>query len=426
MEGLSVEILAYVKQFAELSKSNPALATFFGLYGAGVLAYVTKDVPRSFFGWVKDVLHKQFTISMKIPNESRVFRKFMQWYEDQGFSNKSRTLRASALWNDDSRKRFQITAGLGNHYFFHEGRIFKLTRSEKELNNSVEVKEEITLTTYGRSRKPFEKLLQISNPDRKAERELQVYKYSGHWQHFYEQQEKKFDTVVLKEETKEKLFKHIDNFQDSKEWYCNKGIPYRTGILLHGPGGTGKTSIVKALCTKYKKQLYLLPLNGLTDSSLESALVHAPSNAIILIEDIDAYGVKLDREKSKKEDSPSAVEEIAELANDAFSTLTMSGILNALDGVGESNGRIVVATTNYPETLDKALTRPGRFDLKLEIGHLEEETAVKMFNKFYPNFKVKKIKMNRRITPAEFQFLAMENLTSPKEVLTNLERRINE
>jgi len=407
IEQIMETVLLYSKEFAALSKENPMLAGALGLYGAGIFAYFTKDLPSRFISWVKSVIHKQFTISVRVSNIETTFYNFMDWYESQGFSKKSRTLRALYNYESEQPKTYRINAGLGNHYFIFNKRIFKLTRVEKDMQNSKDVKEEMVLTTYGRSRAPFDKLFDECNPDREVNNELTVFKYKDGWDYFYTQEEKDFDTVVLRSEIKDKLISHIETFHESKDWYIRNGIPYRTGILLQGPGGTGKTSIVKALCSKFNKRLCILSLGGMTDSALEDAMSNLRKDSIILIEDIDAYGMKMNRDSDESENY--------------MSMLTMSGILNALDGIAGSPGRIVIATTNHPEKLDKALTRPGRFDINMEIGYLTDETFLGMFEKFYPEFKVEhKKKFKKEITPAEFQILAMSNLNTPIKVLRNV------
>jgi len=425
IEEWMVLFYKYSKMFVELSKSNPALAGFIGLYSAGVVAYFTRELPSRIYNFATAITYKQFTITVNVANDGYVFDYFMKWYEKKGHSNKSRTLRVE----DDYRgiKRFKIGAGLGNHYFMHGRRIFRLTRIEKDLQNSKEVKEKIIITTYGRSREPFEELFDTCCPDRKETiNSLNVYKHaSDGWEYFYEQDERNISTVVLREQDTKKLLGHIDTFHKARNWYTKNGIPYRTGILLQGPGGTGKTSIIKALCSHYKKTLYTLSLNNISDSGLESALATAPSDCIVLIEDIDAFGVSLTRTGNRKLDRETEIVDTGGDAKEimqAITGLSMSGILNSIDGIAGSNGRILIATTNHPEQLDAALVRPGRFDLIMDIGYLVPETFIKMFAKFYPDFVVGDAEFKQEISPAKFQFLAMCNLESPENVLDEVRK----
>lgn len=64
--------------------------------------------------------------------------------------------------------------------------------------------------------------------------------------------------------------------------------------------------------------------------------------------------------------------------------VTLSGLLNALDGVAAQHGRIVVMTSNHPEKLDPALVRPGRIDVKVELDHADDKQIATMFARFFP------------------------------------------
>ncbi len=66
------------------------------------------------------------------------------------------------------------------------------------------------------------------------------------------------------------------------------------------------------------------------------------------------------------------------------SKITMSGLLNALDGTMAQSGRMVFMSTNYPQRLDAALLRPGRIDVKFELGWASHFQMQKMFLKFFP------------------------------------------
>jgi chaperone BCS1 len=405
-------IVDYSKQFIDLTKDNPVLGGVIGLYGAGVLGYFTRDLPGRFINWVKVVSHKQFTISMTISNYDReVYDSFLSWYEKENFSKKSRTLRAEDCYKGKSR--FKIGAGLGNHYFVRNWRLFKLSRSEKDLQNSTAVKETIRITTLGRSRKPFENLLRLSNPDREDSKgKLHIYKWSGsEWKHSYKQTQRDLDTVILKEGVKEKIIQHFDKFEKDRTWYLDNGVPYRTGVLLEGPGGTGKTSIVRAICSTLNKNLYIMNLGLMSDSSFEAAMTGVDIDAIVLIEDVDAFNITLNRESGGEDGSKTSTDFMK------FNALTMSGILNGIDGVAGSEGRILIATTNHPEKLDKALIRPGRFDLVEHIGYLDNESFIRMFNRFFPENMISEIDIKKELTPATVQALVIANLKTPEVVL---------
>lgn len=110
----------------------------------------------------------------------------------------------------------------------------------------------------------------------------------------------------------------------------------------------------------------------MSDDRLMHRLADAPENSIVLLEDADAAFVS--REDSTETDS----------AFQGANRLTFSGLLNAIDGVTSTEGRIVFMTTNYIDRLDPALIRPGRVDNIQYLGHCTGHQLTEMFRKFYP------------------------------------------
>lgn len=161
----------------------------------------------------------------------------------------------------------------------------------------------------------------------------------------------------------------IEKFQQSAEWYLNKGVPYRRGYLLYGPPGTGKTSFTQAIAGAMNLNICYLNLSGdrIDDDGLNRALNDAPSHSIILLEDVD--GIFVEREAVNQGQEGRRV--------------TFSGLLNALDGVRSQEGRILFMTTNHREKLDPALLRPGRCDVQVELKNAAFKQMQEMYTRFY-------------------------------------------
>ena len=165
----------------------------------------------------------------------------------------------------------------------------------------------------------------------------------------------------------ESLIADVRNFLGRRDWYLERGIPYRRGYLLYGPPGTGKSSAVLAIASAMKMDIAILSLanSSLDDDDLCQLLSNCPVNSIVLIEDIDCVFV----ERKATEDKPNK--------------LTFSGLLNAIDGVAAGEGRILFATTNHIERLDPALIRPGRIDRKELLGYADREQLRRLFVRFF-------------------------------------------
>lgn len=139
----------------------------------------------------------------------------------------------------------------------------------------------------------------------------------------------------------------------------------KKGYLLHGPPGTGKTSLVHVIASESLMDIYLLNLASpfMNDDQLKFLLQSIPSKSVILLEDIDAAWQQNTRNQ-----------------------LTKSGILNALDGFGSYNGSILIMTSNHPELLEERLKRPGRIDLQIDIDVPQEIDIRQMVRDLFPNW----------------------------------------
>lgn len=190
----------------------------------------------------------------------------------------------------------------------------------------------------------------------------------------------------------EELKERLNLFIKHPEWYIERGIPHSLGIMLHGIPGAGKTSTIKAIAKDTNRHIFNLSLRPyttqrqLTNLFLNESVTIMGSDGnkqtlkiplnrrVYVIEDIDCLtNVVLDRSlqnRSKEDD----------MASEA---VNLSFLLNLLDGVLETPGRILVITSNYPEKLDRALVRPGRIDVKIKFSNASRAFIHEMIEKFY-------------------------------------------
>ncbi len=168
-------------------------------------------------------------------------------------------------------------------------------------------------------------------------------------------------------------------FLENELWYKNKGIPYHLGILLHGNPGCGKTSIIKATLEHTGRHAFVIPLNRVkTCGELENIFysenvddINIPINKrIYIFEDVDCISnIVFDRKNKKNDDdeeeyysdnedknSNDLNKNIINLLKNNKKTsfkhsdrLNLSCLLNILDGIIETPGRIIIMTTNYPK-----------------------------------------------------------------------------
>lgn len=258
---------------------------------------------------------------------------------------------------------------------------------------------------------------------------------------------RRFENLYFDE--KEKLIKKIDFFINNKSWYEKEGHPYTLGIGLSGPPGTGKTSIIKCIANKLKRHLIQIPLNKIQNEDdfykayFESTYSKKNcdntidfNNKIIVFEDIDCMtDLVLNREnKNTNEimnehtndnlDNMAVLESLVDIASSKDNNanvllknnngllknnnekLTLSFILNLLDGLDENQGRILIITSNYYDKIDKALIRPGRIDLHVEMKNASINTIKEMYTHYYDS----KI-------PAKYLSKIRDEIVSPAELV---------
>merc|ERR1711915_634656 len=241
------------------------------------------------------------------------------------------------------------------------------------------------------------------------------------WRQFGHPRERRpLNSVVLDTGVAEQIVADVKEFVGSVAWYRDRGIPYRRGYLLHGPPGCGKTSFITALAGELEYSICVLNLSdrSMSDDRLQHRLADAPEQSIILLEGIDAAFVS--REDSSVNDA----------AYKGLNRLTFSGLLNAIDGVTSTEGRIVFMTTNYVDRLDPALIRPGRVDRMQYIGHCSTHQLIEMFMKFYPHdgiarantFAEKVANLEISISAAQIQGYFMWYKTSSQDAIDNIDR----
>lgn len=277
----------------------------------------------------------------------------------------------------------------------------------------------------------------------------------------------------------------VNMFLNNREWYSTKGVPYTLGIMLHGPPGTGKTSLIKAIAKdsnrhvfniKFRKDSTQTQLRNLFFNEKVDVVQNGRTESfnipieerVYVIEDIDCLTDVLNERGTNittnnntnieinNKDNPSKLSykefqsndmsvyssysnineptTISSMMNYTISDtennkeikpfkqdnnpysngeeINLSFILNLMDGILETPGRVLIVTSNHPDKLDKAFIRPGRIDINLEVGYCTKEMIQEMFEFFYEekcddlfiNFEYK-----NKLTPAEVNKIILNN-----------------
>ena len=208
-----------------------------------------------------------------------------------------------------------------------------------------------------------------------------------------------FKTVIMDTKAKLDLHSDIKQFEQNKQWYELRGIPYRRAYAFIGQPGNGKTSLIKAIASEFDKPIHMLDMGDMKNKDLVSAFSDVKNGGILVIEDIDSY---VDGRKKKKHFD--------------FSTL-----LNCMDGMYSKSGIITIITTNKRECLDEALMRPGRIDYILEINNPSKKVVENYISLFYERrILLDKYRDNSRCM-SDIQDVCIRNKNSFVEAKNELE-----
>ncbi|EPQ58714.1 hypothetical protein GLOTRDRAFT_126816 [Gloeophyllum trabeum ATCC 11539] len=370
---------------------NPYFQAGFGLMGLGVGLTALRQGAML----ASTVLRRRMLVELEINNKDRSYEWFLAWmaHQAQHASASSSKLPWKNRWwlashqlsvetmyeqrkNGSSSVLFKLVAGPGTHWFKYRGAWMQVKREREtramQMMSGVPW-ETITLTTLSRDRLLFPRLLSDARDlaMKGQEGKLVIHTAWGiEWRPFGQPRRKRpLHSVVLDEGVADTIHRDLTSFLERRQWYADRGIPYRRGYLLYGPPGSGKTSFIQALAGTLAYDICLLNLSerGLTDDKLNHLLSNVPDRSFVLIEDVDAAFNK--RVKTGEDGYQSAV--------------TFSGFLNVLDGVASGEERIIFMTTNHIEKLDPALIRPGRVDLAVLIDDASPAQARNLFTQFY-------------------------------------------
>ncbi|KIJ55841.1 hypothetical protein M422DRAFT_24346 [Sphaerobolus stellatus SS14] len=377
----AVQVGKLASMLDSITNSNPYFSAGFGLMGVGVgLAVVRRST-----NLLAQVIRRRMLVTLEIPNRDKSFEWFLTWQAEANRRSTSQFIKSHELSlettyqqhpNGSSEAVFNLVAGPGRHWLRYKGAWIQVVRERETKSMSMAIGapwETVTLTTLSRDRNLFPMLLsearQLALQGQEGKLVINTA-FAGSWRQFGRPRQKRpLKSVILQDGTAQKIMDDVKGFLKRRQWYADRGIPYRRGYLLHGPPGSGKSSFIQALAGSLSYDICILNLSerGLSDDKLNHLLSNAPERSIILIEDVDA-----------------AFNKRVQTTEDGYqSSVTFSGFLNALDGVASGEERIIFMTTNRIEALDPALIRPGRIDLIELLDDASPSQARQLFLQFY-------------------------------------------
>ncbi len=368
---------------------NDVFAGVLGAGALGALAYQARAV--LILAWHAFV--RRFTCEMSVHSGDPAFLYINEWLARQPAARRARRVHLSTSYEDD---KWALSVGEGIHWMLRCRPPMLVVRTfEQNSSISAITKQKLSLRVLGGGqaalRRIVDQAMEINEGDGRTEVQLWLGKL-GYWRRIGREQARQLSSIVLPAGQAERILEDARYFFSAQDWYAERGVPWRRGYLFHGLPGTGKSSTVHALAGELGKNIYVVSLNSLpNDSALLEFISNVPIDAILLLEDIDLALSSKGRNGSGEEDEPG---------------ISLAGLLNALDGVAAGSGRLLVMTSNHPERLDPALTRPGRVDVQEHFGLLGRAEVDRMVYRFHPGLRLD-LPGHLEISPAELQGLLM-------------------
>ncbi|KAI5713604.1 hypothetical protein M8J76_002045 [Diaphorina citri] len=454
--------------FMELIDSlstNPYFGAGFGLFGLGAGAAILRKGAQ--IGTI--LFRRHYMITLEIPCRDKSYHWLLHWITVRGAKKTQHLSVETSFEKFDTgyvKTKYDFIPSIGTHLFSYQGNWIRVERSRESTTLDIQQGipwETVTLTAFGRDRSLFFNILEEARTLALKQYEGKTVMYTAlgsEWRPFgHPKRRRPLNSVVLDSGVADRILIDIRQFVADPAW---------RGYLLYGPPGCGKSSFITALAGELEFGICVLNLSerGLTDDRLNHLLSVAPQNSIILLEDIDAAFVT--REESSQdfqsnfdkvflilnlsergltdyrlnhllsvapqnsiillEDIDAAFvtrEESSQVstAYEGLNSVTLSGLLNCLDGVASSEARLLFMTTNYIDRLDPALVRPGRVDLKEYIGFCSRHQLEQMYKRFYQDvenaskFADQVLATGKNISAAQVQGYFMRYKRDPSDTI---------
>lgn len=346
------------------------------LSGFGYLGYTLREVPKLIWNFTK----RKIIFKVTINQGEQMYDLLNEWFtahHTDNFSNISIGLEM----NSDGKWKSK---------YHHHADTFFLKRNSKRLLVEKSIKEKshgdlligvfstYEISGYSAKEEVLKLIEEIIAWNNNKSNEGIVKIKTAYWNNWDVQntvKPKGFESIFV--DRKQELIDDIEKFLSQEDWYLERNIPYKRGYFISGEPGNGKSALLQAIALTYNKSLNFLSLKDVTsDRDIIQKYSNLNSGDILVLEDVDTFGKELN---SREEKNGPVLSE----APSSGGKMSLSALLNCLDGVFSKHGVIVIATTNHPEKLDEAFLRDGRFDFKMHITNPSKNNVESYLSNFY-------------------------------------------
>lgn len=429
---------------------------------------VTHVVTKQVSDWVvrngMNMIKKEFTVTLNIDeaDNRQSYRNFLRWLKTQ--VNKTSILNSLYFDNDEfNLSSIPVMFKYDGHYFY-------ATRAPHPKHEECGI---ANITMLGRDSSIMEKLYnqfryKPRNRDDDDEDYVEINVYNsqpgGEWDHQTEIHPRHFSSITMTASVKNDLLNKLEHFKTSENFYKERGLAYKLGLILHGRQGTGKTSIIKAIATYLNYDIYQLNFRDVNNENIMKCLQNTGPNSVIVIEEFDACGgtavkardginemygsdpltgmgllddglerdpytamleaglaSKLMSKDDEDEDDDKAKSKKGKGTRGGIRSpfgsfappprLDLGELLKSFDGLIPLNNRVIILTSNVFKKMeiDPALTRKGRIDGIYELKEFETPEVVDYAEKMFPGSKVPEYFKFKPILGCDIQDYYLDN-----------------
>jgi chaperone BCS1 len=311
---------------------------------------------KQFFLFILDNIKNLLITSLKIEESSYFFYSFQNYILNE-YGKSVNNLYYRNFFDDWIGKDTNINLFYSSGFIMlkFEGTKFLLMKNQNSIQNSFnpfkDTKQQFQIFCFNKEK--LQRLIEYIDINYGSNYIKYYYNSNGEVKCAGRVINKTFDNIYLGDGVIDSIKDDLDMFQNSKETYDKYGIRYKRTYLFYGPPGTGKSSLSLGISNYTKRDILSINMSkDITDSNLISLISNRPNKSIILFEDIDCLLDDINRNDESKE------KEVK---------ISLSCILNILDGIYTPNDVIFIITTNNLDSIDDAIKRKGRTDVLMEI-----------------------------------------------------------
>lgn len=356
----------------------------------GGLVALCRNLPQKLYEAIK----RKILVSITVSKDTQDFNQTILFALINDFIGSHTKLKSFKVFDATNTKQ-NVNLGFGpntgKYWFYNQGTLFFYNRTEAKGNENTNVPEQVTLSWIGSKPEMLFKFINKTEDVFYKNFEERFYRLPSESADYWCAASKitHANELIISDKVKFRLDVALNNFKDNQAWFEKRGLPRKLVIVLYGPPGTGKTSLTRYIADYLRKDICVMTTKSMTNEGFP-ALVRQSSNSngVVSIQDFDVYSAfhkrdedvlsegdfNKDKESKKEREKKNSVN---------FSSLSLSTILNTLQGDIPLSNCVVVMTTNHIEKIDPAVIRSGRVDLMLEVGCLEIAEVQKFYETYY-------------------------------------------